>query len=179
MEENPPGLGAQALVELDIIRMQPALERLRAALRTAVDDFAKQGHPPGLGWVGLLHALGSEVGLVLDAARAMPEAEDVLDEAIAGAITQCERQRPLPGAAPLDNVAATLLSDELLGIVGRHMRQATAREEHVLEALGALAATTAVVLRAAGCDPAARRYFNGTLAAEMAPAKVGATPQSG
>lgn len=205
MEDKLTGLGAQALAELDIIQMQPALGQLRRGLRTAIDDFATSQRETPTAWVGLLMALGREAGAVLGGMHHIPDAASVFqmavgsaaaeqapDEAaipvafVPGAFIPCDEPDAAwhtPALTPpagigdvaIDDMATALLSDALLVVLGRHMRASTPREAYVFEALRALADAATVVLRAAKLDPAAQEFFVHALAGGIARASPAET----
>lgn len=98
MEDKLTGLGAQALAELDIIQMKPALGQLRRRLRTAIDDFATSQREIPTAWVGLLMALGREVGAVLGGMHHIPDAASVFQMAVGSAAAE---QAPDEAAIPV------------------------------------------------------------------------------
>lgn len=191
MEEPLNGLGAMALAELDVIRMTPALLELRRTVQAGITAYVTSVAELPTAWVGLVMTLGHEAGSVVAELQPTRDADYVFQRALSNAratprgtatpdLLPDLLDRPAtaspPGLPPVDDMATVLLSDALLQIVGRHIRRSTSREAHVFEALRALADTTAVVLRAAEGDPAARQFFGAALADSMA--SVQTVPQS-
>lgn len=105
MEDDLAGLGDQALAELDIIQMQPALGQLRRGLRTAIDDFATSQREIPTAWVGLLMALGREAGAVLGGMHHIPDAASVFQMAVGSAAAE---QAPDEAAIPVAFVPGVL-----------------------------------------------------------------------